>query len=42
MGMKRSNKALQTTAAVLCAGNFKTVAGYTVQLEWSNKQNKRV
>jgi hypothetical protein len=24
----------------ICAWNFKTVAGYTVQLEWSNKQNK--
>jgi hypothetical protein len=24
----------------ICAWNFKTVAGYTVQLEWSNQQNK--
>ncbi len=24
----------------ICAWNFKKVAGYTVQLEWSNKQNK--
>jgi hypothetical protein len=26
----------------ICAWNFKKVAGYTVQLEWSNKQNKCV
>jgi hypothetical protein len=26
----------------ICAWNFKTVAGYNVQLEWSNKQNKCV
>lgn len=26
----------------ICAWNFKTVAGYTVQLEWSNQQNKCV
>jgi hypothetical protein len=26
----------------ICAWNFKTVAGYKVQLEWSNKQNKCV
>jgi hypothetical protein len=24
----------------ICAWNFKTVAGYTVQLEWSNQQGK--
>lgn len=24
----------------LCAWNFKQVSGYTVQLEWSNQQNK--
>jgi len=26
----------------ICAWNFKTVAGYNVQLEWSNQQNKCV
>jgi hypothetical protein len=26
----------------ICAWNFKTVSGYNVQLEWSNKQNKCV
>ncbi len=26
----------------ICAWNFKSVAGYTVQLEWSNQQNKCV
>lgn len=26
----------------ICAWNFKTVAGYTVQLEWSNQQGKCV
>jgi len=26
----------------ICAWNFKTVAGYTVQLEWSNQQKKCV
>ena len=26
----------------ICAWNFKTVAGYTVQLEWSNQQNNCV
>jgi hypothetical protein len=26
----------------ICAWNFKTVVGYTVQLEWSNQQNKCV
>src|SRR5262249_51805592 len=26
----------------ICAWNFKKVAGYTVQLEWSNKKNKCV
>jgi hypothetical protein len=26
----------------ICAWNFKTVAGYTVQLEWSNQQDKCV
>jgi hypothetical protein len=26
----------------ICAWNFKTIAGYTVQLEWSNQQNKCV
>jgi hypothetical protein len=24
----------------MCAWNFKQVAGYTVQLEWSNRQGK--
>jgi hypothetical protein len=24
----------------ICAWNFKQVAGYTVQLEWSNQNNK--
>jgi hypothetical protein len=24
----------------ICAWNFKQVAGYNVQLEWSNQQNK--
>jgi hypothetical protein len=26
----------------ICAWHFKKVAGYTVQLEWSNAQNKCV
>lgn len=26
----------------ICAWNFKQVAGYNVQLEWSNQQNKCV
>ena len=26
----------------ICAWSFKTIAGYTVQLEWSNRQNKCV
>ena len=26
----------------ICAWNFKTVAGYTVKLEWSNQQGKCV